>query len=281
MLNFSKGLIIIMFLYSFAGFAKDQIISTDDFNTLKKILCQVDTNTLVIFDADDVLIAPTDDFMFKNPIRKQITDKLKQKYNKDQMKQLISIIFERRTVRLVESQMPCLIENLQKQQISTIVLTNWWTGKFGNIKHMEDYRFRGLDDVWLSFTATNPFPKDFELPSLATEDGIPMQKKGVLMTAMADKGAVLQSALPNANRPFKMIVMIDDDMHNLESVKKVCKIMQIEFIGIHYTAANKIPLPKLVLEKEELRYHILETESVWLLSNELDKRFKRYQRHKL
>ena len=92
-----------------------------------------DKDALVIFDVDDVLIMPTDEYAFKAPIRKELTKKLKEKYSKDQLKDFFGIILAKRTVKLVDPEMLNLIKKLKQRKIPMIALTSWWTGKYGKI----------------------------------------------------------------------------------------------------------------------------------------------------
>ena len=51
----------------------EQWIEADSLTDIKRILDkESDQETLVIFDVDDVLIAPTDEFAFREPIRKKL-----------------------------------------------------------------------------------------------------------------------------------------------------------------------------------------------------------------
>jgi len=252
-----------------------EIIPTNDFKVIEEHINKADKDTLVIFDVDDVLMMPTDEFAFNAPIRKELTQKLKERYSKDELTYLYSCVFERRTVQPVNSNMKGLIKNLEQRNIPAIALSGWWTGKYGKIAEMENLRFVGLKQVDISFVNTSPFKEDMIFPELKNKSGFPMLKSGVILTALADKGLVLKAALEKSNLHFKKIIFIDDDLEYLKSVEKICLELNIDFQGIHYGAAKIALLPILDKEKEQLRYEILEKEHVWLLDKELEERFRK------
>ncbi|WP_341792922.1 DUF2608 domain-containing protein [Rickettsia endosymbiont of Ceutorhynchus obstrictus] len=271
MIKLLKILLLSLICLSYNCFA--EIIPTNDFKVIEEYVNKADKDTLVIFDVDDVLMMPTDEFAVNAPIRKELTQKLKERYSKDELTYLYSCVFEKRTVQPVNSNMKDLINRLEQRNIPAIALTGWWTGKFGKITEMENLRFDALKQLDISFINTSPFKENMTFPELKNKGGIPMLKSGVILTALVDKGLVLKSALAKSNLHFKKIIFIDDDLKYLESVEKVCHELNIDFKGIHYGAAKIAPLPILDKEKEQLRYEILEKEHIWLLDKELEERF--------
>ncbi|XVN40454.1 MAG: DUF2608 domain-containing protein [Rickettsia endosymbiont of Argas persicus] len=262
-----------LILLSYNCFA--DIIPTNDFKVIEEYINKADKDTLVIFDVDDVLAMPTDEFAVNAPIRKELTQKLKERYTKDELRYLYSCVFERRTAKPVNPNMQGLIKSLEQRKIPAIALTRWWTGKYGKIDKMENLRFDALKQVDISFVNTTPFKEDTTFSELENGNGIPMLISGVILTASANKGLVLKSVLEKSNLHFKKIIFIDDKMKELESVEIICREMDIDFQGIHYGAAKLVPLPVLDKKKEQLHYEILEKEHIWLLDKELEERFRK------
>lgn len=251
-----------------------QIIEAKNLKIISKELKKAHLKTLVVFDVDDVLIVPTDEFLFKTPIRAKLNKKLKLQYSQIERKSLFSDFFMKRKVKLVNSKIVDLLKELEQKKIPTTALTGWWTGPYGKISQMENLRFKGLEDVGISFIKMSPFNENWIFPELKTNDGVPMVKQGIILTALADKGLTLKAVLNKSKLQFTTIIFIDDSLAYLESVEKVCKDMGIEFLGIHYTEANFLPQPVLNEEKEKIRFKTLEEESIWLLDDELEKRVK-------
>lgn len=269
----TKILIYFIFACNNICFASD--LQTNKLADIKNLLYkESDTETLVIFDIDDVLIAPTDEFAITDPVRKNLSKKLKSKYGQEEYQVLFSDFFTKRTVRLVNSGIIDLLNNLKERRIPTTALTGWWTGRFGKILTMEDLRFKGLNEVGISFSHISPFKKYEQFPALKTKGGIPIVKNGIILTALADKGTTLLAVLGREKLKFKKIIFIDDDSSQIESVRKACKKINVDFIGVHYTEAKLIPFPKLSEATEILRFEILEKEHIWLSDKELAMRKK-------
>lgn len=70
-----KILLLSLICLSYNCFAG--IIPTNDFTVIEEYVNKADKDTLVIFDVDDVLMMPTDEFAVNAPIRKELTQKLK------------------------------------------------------------------------------------------------------------------------------------------------------------------------------------------------------------
>lgn len=268
-------LISIKIYLAFLANCFGDIIPTNDFKVIEEYINKANKDTLVIFDVEDVLAMPTDEFAFNTPVRVELTQKLRERYSKDKLKYLYSCVFERRNAQPVDPNMRGLIKSLEQQNIPAIALTGWWTGKYGKIAKMENLRFDTLKDGDISFINTSPFKEDATFPEFKSENGIPMLISEVILTSLADKGLVLKAALEKFNLHFKRIIFIDDNLKYLKSVEKVCCEMNIDFQGIHYGAAKIAPLPVLDKEKEALRYEILEKEHIWLLDKELEERFRK------
>lgn len=266
-----KIVIFSLFISTKICFASDQ--QTNNLENVKILLDkEADKETLVIFDVDDVLIAPTDEFAFRKPIRKKFNKELKLKYNQQERKILFSDFFRKRMVRLITPKIIPLLNDLKNKKIPTTALTRWYTGRYGSIELMEALRFKGLDEVGISFVNISPLKNDIAFPLLKTKDGIPMVKNGIILTAFADKGTTLLAVLDKEKLHFKKIIFIDDDLDQIASVKKACEKLGVNFIGIHYTQAQQIPLPKINKTIEKLRFKILEKEHIWLSDKELEKR---------
>ncbi len=267
----AKIVIFSIFIFTNMCFASE--LQTNNLADVKSLLDkEADQETLVIFDVDDVLIAPTDEFAFREPIRRKFNKALKAKYTEQERKLLFSDFFRKRMVRLITPQIIPLLDDLKNKQIPTTALTRWYTGRYGRIEFMEELRFKGLDEVGISFVNISPLKHDRAFPLLKTKDGIPMVKNGIILTAFADKGTTLLTVLDKEKLHFKKIIFIDDDLDQIESVKKACKKLGVNFIGIHYTEAQLIPLPKIDETTEKLRFEILEKEHIWLSGQELEKR---------
>ena len=181
---------------------------------------------------------------------------------------MFSAFFQNRTVQLVDPGVPIFLQELARRGLKATALTAWWTGPFGHIPRMEALRFRDLNALGLSFDKLSPFKGARLFSKLQTaKSGPPLSSQGILLTAVADKGAVLQEALKFSKHTFTTIIFVDDRLENLKSVEQRCASAGWMFLGIHLTQRADAPLPKLDKATEKARFKHLEKTGEWLQGN--------------
>lgn len=255
------------------NFAHAEIIQTDQFsNMTETILSEMTDETLVIFDVDDVLIIPTDDFNTQSELRQRYKKELGRKHGRENIKKILSDFFVKREVQLLDKEMPAFIQTLREKKAHVACLTAWWTGPFGTIERMEDLRFKSFDEMGLDFKDISPFKDNVSFPDRKTRNGTPMIMNGMILTALSPKGDILGLALDTLNHKYKKVIFVDDRYDFLQSVQGLCQERNIEFVGINYTKASTLEGPKHDEAKEIERFKILEEEHVWLTDKELEKR---------
>ncbi|NRB10566.1 MAG: DUF2608 domain-containing protein [Rickettsiaceae bacterium] len=267
------NLLIIIIFYT--KICTAEIIIANDISTIEKQLLEADENTLILFDVDQVLITPTDEYNRKISIRKDLYRALEKKYPRQQLKVILSDYYRKRTVKLVNPKIINLLQQLKQRKIPFTALTAWNTGTYGTIEAIENYRFKELNQVSISFIDTSPFP-DTNFPEVQGTDGVPMIMQGAILTALVDKAIVLKQALKTSNINPKKIIFIDDRIKYVKSVEKMCAKENIDYVGIHYLEDKLITnkIPDLDEAREKLRFQVLEQEHIWLLDSQLDKRIQ-------
>jgi hypothetical protein len=265
------ALIAMFFLFCVKD-AQAQILHVDNFEGLRQaLISEAAEDTLVLFDVDDVLITSTAEFDFRPKIRKTLKKKLGKKYTKQETQYIFADFFRKRKVKLVNKDMPALLEELKKKKVAMTALSAWWTGKFGPIDQMENLRFKGLDEVGISFVSSSPFDKDIAFHSHKTvRGGTPMIVSGIILAAFVDKGDILELALNHTQSKFNRVIFVDDNREYINGVEEACNRLGLQFLGLHYTEAAKLPLPTLDEDLERYRFKVLEEEGVWLLDEELN-----------
>lgn len=272
---------IFAFLVVGMNLSHANVTQTDQFKIMsEKILSEVRDNSLVIFDVDDVLIVPTDEFNTESPLRQQYKKDLGKKHGTKKVKVILSDFFRKRKVKLLDPEMPGFINQLKDKGVPVTALTAWWTGPFGTIERMEDLRFTSFKEMGLCFKEASPFKKDMDFTDRATENGTPKIVNGMILTALVSKGDILALALDTLKHKYTKIIFVDDRLKFLQSVQSMCQERGIEFVGIHYTKANTLVRPSHDEAKETERFRILETEHVWLTDKELDERAQQSQQTK-
>lgn len=258
-------------LFTFKVFAISKVIEVDHFDRLSSIVLEeVDSNTLVLFDVDDVLLRPTDEYCFREEIRLGLMKKIGKASSVQEKNDMFADFFLKREVVPVNKKMKEVISELQNRSIPHTALTAWWTGAFGRIKEMEKVRFKDLNEVNISFKDSSPFTRNVSFPAYRTEKGgVPMILDGVILVAFGSKGEILGLALDELDHDYKKIIFIDDHKKYVDQVETLCKNRNISYVGIHYTEASKLPMPNIDPAIEKQRFEILEKEHVWLNDKEL------------
>ena len=266
-------LIILHFLAATNMTTYAQITQITDLHPLESSIKNLDTDTLVIFDVDHVLIMPTDEYSLnRNPYRRQLWQDLKLRSSEEDFKFLRSIAVSSAKWRLVDPNIITILSDLNNKNIPTVALTSLATGKFRIVEKMEDLRIKELQSVEIDFTNLTPFQGELSINELKNIHGIPMLKAGIILTAEVDKAKVLEYILRQKNYYPKKVVFIDDQLNNLESLEKLCAKLKIKFEGFHYTAVSLMTTSVVDEQLEKLRFEILEKEHRWLSYKELTSR---------
>ncbi len=123
-----------------------EIIKTNDIKGIEETLASIDQDTLVIFDVDDVLIVPKDQILqaHNRKYLEKLNQNLEHSVGKENVDIFYSIIFTQRDNGPVDVKIKDIISQLQSKAIKVLALTNCFTGSFGKIKSMEDWRYNEL-----------------------------------------------------------------------------------------------------------------------------------------
>lgn len=272
MYKFKIFFIIVFLIFPFKLFC--DILETSSLEPIKLKIREINNQTLVIFDIDDVIITPKDQIL--KPAYKiysdEYTNKFSKKYSETKAQYFWSIIFLERQNELVDPKILDLFNILKKKNIKTILMTNAWTGAFGKIPSLEDWRINELRkfgiDTSRSFKGTNQII--FNGTSSKDPKRFPMYKDGVLFTCNIPKGAILKIFLEKISWRPKNIIFVDDKRTHLESVEKYCSDAGIIFDGFLFTEVQNRKESPLNGKRAALQYEILEKEGKWLSDLQAD-----------
>lgn len=232
---------------------------------ISQILEELDQDSLVFFDVDDVLIMDNAEYRLTHPYRLEWRINSKNRLSSFERAFLFSIILKNRTIRLVDASITDILQSLWQKQIPTMALTKLYTGQFGVIEDFTNWRLNELKAINIDFSRSTPMRDEILLKELQqTVGGIPTMKEGVILTANVDKGQVLENILHKKKYYPKKIIFVDDVLENLESVSKICSNLQIDFHGFEFTGALLVPEAELDYASEKLRFEILEKEHRWI-----------------
>jgi phosphoserine phosphatase len=250
-----------------------------EYKTIQKIeeayaeLSSADKDSLVIFDVDNVLITAIS--AIRRPIGESLREHLSEKYfrYRSEMKQqeLQSIMWLQGKSRLVEAEILSVIQDLQKRKVPSIALTALGSGKFGRIENMGKYRIEQLDRLGIHFRPIIP-QTEMLFTELVEENGsYPQYREGILFTNWFknNKGVVLLSFLKKSNLNPRKIIFFDDVAANLDTVRVASKGLNIEFVGIQYSASS-LSNDHLDPNRAELQFKHLCSHKQWLDDSEID-----------
>ncbi len=227
-----------------------------------------DSETLVIFDLEQVLFLPDD--LVLRPCSEAL---LKDQISMIQMGSLgdhdfdliLSKIYLQKTNNLVDANIIQILAELQAKHIPAIGLTKTNIGSKGYMQSQEDARLVELEELGISFSETFP-DKNGMVLMIDEEKNQPIFKDGVLFCDRYSKEEVLSTFISRLNFKPKNVLFIDGKLKNVKSVEEKMEKQGIAFQGYHYIAVKK----DLEIDDELAKYqlkHLLET-GKWLNDEE-------------
>ncbi len=230
-------------------------------------LKSLDQDSLVIFDVDNTIFAPSD--LIGRPkavnVRRSIFKEYKKKYGKEKVARILSLYYLNTKEEFVEKEIKEIINQLYTQKIPTLALTAIGTKKFGYINNPMELRYSRLKekDITFGFEYLN------KKILWGNEAGY---QSGIIFSGKETKGNALQYFLENiAHWKPKHIIFIDDHSKYLKSVSKMCDKLGIKFQGFHYKAAIFQQDQELTPEIARLQLKTLDEKEIWIPDLEAQK----------
>ena len=258
---------------------QSSVLSTADSAVVVTQLEQADTDSLVVFDIDEVLLRPVDALLQKQncAYRHHLYQITEQLYGRMRSQQLDSIITQQAQIGVVDPLIPAAVANLHQRAVKVLALTLYPSGQYGYIDALEVHRDQRLQNNGYFFKRSWPdlanallLPaqgmqlvglKKSTLPSLPAYT--PLFFQGVVYANGQTKGEALRRFLGYANWQPKKIIFIDDSMNNLISVRDFAKSSAIEFVGVEYTQAQQLEKP-LDQRCADMQFKTLRQEQYWM-----------------
>lgn len=196
--------------------------------------------TLVVFDVDETLIQPVDTY----PLNEQRSEAVAllnslaehyyaQGHTKADADYLASIMLQEAKRPLIEPFVIDEIRRLQMRGIPVIACTAMNTGKFGMYERMEEWRYEHLKSLG--------FEGSYGDKSMPFNVGVkhPVFYHGILATDFGPKGPAIGAFLDALDLHPSTIIMFDDSVDFLTSVKDECAKRKICFKGYNYLGAKE------------------------------------------
>lgn len=222
----------------------------DSFDPIIKELNKADSDTLVVFDVDYVLLVPKD--LIARPasreLRHALFPKIEKEVGKDKFLYLSSILRLQGGSELVDARLPDLVKELQARSVKVIALTAQGYGPFGIIKDEGALRVEELKKLGLDFRNAFPSLESFTLKITSPKDQPPLYREGIIFTDRSSKGEALIAFLQSVKWNPKKIIVIDDGRQHLEHIQEALKANHLNgllFLYIDGKLAGEQPDPDL------------------------------------
>jgi len=209
----------------------------------------------VIFDIDNTLTTCTHPAL-QIPVyranRQRFMDEFA-KYTKEQQHYLPALIVTEGQRKLIDSQTPVLISELQFSGVTVFGFTALNSGATPNGENFPSWRKNELESLNINFSQEphSPLPKESiefrQFPSF--EGSYPLYQDGVLYSnVIPTKGDVFLAFLEKVEQKPKRIIFIDDSLKNVVSVEEATKKIGIEYVGLHYMEQQASDAPTITDE---------------------------------
>ena len=163
------GLLTLLMTFSILR-VRHEITQVNDMKEVFDAFNDADSNTLVIFDVDMVLIQPSDPaFQMANMKRfSAISKRIMKEVPTDKQMMFLSLMTISSDPVLIDDRTPQFLDQIIRRGVPAMALTANLTGKFGTIPNMEQWRVDGLRQLGIDFTKTAPCQKVLVFDDLAS-----------------------------------------------------------------------------------------------------------------
>lgn len=261
MKSWTKGILFTVLNFFTSAPTHADIMHIDTVDGLISYMDNVnDNSTLVIFDIDMVLLIPHDSYFSMPTLKKyrSIYKSMTESLTSTQKDIVLMYMLIDSPLIPLDNKMIDLIQTLQLRGVPTIAFTASLTGSIDRVANMAAWRLFSLETAGYNLAGGFPYltnATSFEqFPKYV--ESYPLYNQGVLFAngghhGPASKGKVLvqflnhvyQGPTQGISLP-KRIIMVDDNKKNLVDIEENLreKFPQITFTGIHFTAADNVPV---------------------------------------
>ena len=245
----------------------------DSFSQVQDLFNTMGPNCFVFFDVNETLLT-AHDYMprhFMPPLHFSLLAALKHPsliYKSGYAKRLFSIMLKSASRFVIEPAIIPMIEQLKKQGVKVLVVSNMTTGPVGLIKNMSEWNSEILKNggILLSNDYTNTVFKKLK----ARKGNHPELYEGTLCCNNHSKGTVIGEFLDHFKLKPDTIMILDDTASNLESVQKECIKRNITSHCYLYTGAARLKQSSWSIRRAFVQLNHLMLSETWIPDNEAD-----------
>ncbi|MDR1596037.1 MAG: DUF2608 domain-containing protein [Puniceicoccales bacterium] len=217
------------------------MIVTDTIEDIKKTLDGVDTDTLVVFDCDDVLTTLNGQ-LWKRKNHKFFADWCERNFPDCSVHTLYEVansILVLSENLLVNEEMPKIVEGLYAKNVQAFVLTALSIKPIASVSDPLKWRVATLKEFGYDFGKFWPSLADKRFDGFA-HDYPPAYSSGIVCSGEIPKGESFTAFVKYSGIKPARVIFIDDKDDTIENVEMACQALAIEFVGIRYLEADKI-----------------------------------------
>lgn len=238
-----------------------EILQVRDIKEIFEHLLKADSETLVIFDVDRVLIHPKDPAFQEPNMRKHkpTVQKVMEEIPVHKQMLFFTFIAASHESVLIDPEISDLLQSLQERGVPAIALTANITGEFISIPNMANWRIEDLKNLGIDFSKTAPSSSSIVFDQFKSyRSGYPIYKQGIQFTngSKITKGEAFLALLEKTGYAPKKIVFIDDVEANLISLEKAVVSLPypVDYSGFHFLGYEDYPSLDLSQEEFEARW---------------------------
>jgi hypothetical protein len=252
-------------------------VAIKSFSEAGEELGHADGETLVVFDVDEVLIAPAD-IAYRMLVSHRFEPKAASSITKEERLVLAGILATQAKYALVEPAIPEMMQQLHRQGAKTIALTACGTGRLDPVPNLEEWRADHLAELGILFSEREV---NHTFSGLVSAPGNPPAlHKGILFLGdfqgegRSTKGDLLVAYFDLVGWRPKKVLFFDDREHNLVSVESALEKKGIACCSYLYEGAHEMP-GQLDQNLGEFQFKHLVENKEWLSDAEAKEFFSR------
>lgn len=264
-----KSIITLILISIAAKIHAGGIIEIYSMREAQDILDRADERTLVLYDVDETLIAPTDKIHLPHYFKVDPARSLKIEFEKrvgDRIEYVWSKVLLQARRELIEPNIVRIIADFQARGVMTLGLTKMRSESFGIIDSLAEYRFNQLYKLGIDFRLS--YAHRIEFKQFVSQYGThPILYNGIIMTGDLSKGPILRAFIDCLDCPPALVIIFDDALENcIDMYEAMCE-RGIECHAYHYRAAELVS-GELDCAVAQFQLDYLYEHEVWLSEEE-------------
>lgn len=228
-------------------------------------------DSLILFDIDNVLLSAKDKIL--RPIGYQLAPKLlKEAVKSRDYNFYFAQIITQANLEIPEEATISLYNNLKNLNLLVLGITRTKTGYLKYFMNsLEDFKIKNLKKLGIDFKIQTSYNIDLDSYDLNIKSAF--LKAGIIFSYPNMKGLTLRAFLNKFNKKFKKIILFDDELVNLISVKNMLVEKDIDFYGFHYVFP-KLYYDSINYEVAKFQFKYLVENNIWLNDTECQKKLE-------